>query len=178
MQNETATFGAGCFWCAEAAYKLLDGVERVASGYAGGEKENPSYEEVSTGATGYVEAVQIEYDAQKVAYEDLLKIFWEIHDPEQENRQGPDVGTEYQAVIFYHNEEQKRVTQESKEKVEQEKNLRGKVMTQIKPFTSFYPAEDYHKDYFEKNPNSPYSQIVIVPKLEKAKKVIERLKNE
>lgn len=167
-----ATFGAGCFWCAEAAFKLLKGVVSVTPGYTGGEDANPSYEKVSGGTTGHVEAIQVEYDPALVSYNDLLKIFWEIHDPTQKNQQGPDIGTEYQAVIFYHEEEQKKLAEASKKEVEKAIHP---VYTEIREFMHFYPAEEYHKDYYAKNPDAPYSQIVIAPKVEKVKKTLENM---
>lgn len=188
---QKATFATGCFWCAEAAYKLLKGVISATSGYARLRKASagqagpeditehraPTYEEVSSGRTPYVEAVQIEYDASEVAYDDLLKIFWEIHNPTEQNRQGPDVGPQYQAAIFYHTEEQRELALKSKEQIEKEKHLEDKVMTLLKPFESFYPAEAYHKDFYERNPSQPYSQDIIAPKVEKVKTLFhEKLK--
>ena len=169
---EKATFAAGCFWCAEAALKLLDGVSNVTPGYAGGVKENPTYEEVSSGTTGHVEAVQVEYDPSKVSFEKLLEVFWTIHNPLEKGKQGPDVGTQYQAVIFFHTPEQKAVAEQTKN--EQEEKLGGEVMTEIKPYTTFYPAEEEHKDFFERNPYTPYSQAVIAPKIEKVKKLLRK----
>ncbi|MDP2735591.1 MAG: peptide-methionine (S)-S-oxide reductase MsrA [bacterium] len=169
---EQATFAAGCFWCAEAALKLLDGVKTVTSGYAGGEEENPSYEEVGSGRTGHVEAVQVTYDPSRVSFERLLKIFWEIHNPLEKNKQGPDTGPQYQAVIFYHTKEQKELAEKTKE--EQVAKLKAPVMTEIKPYTNFFPAEAYHKDFFERNPDAPYSRSVIAPKVEKVKKLLQK----
>ena len=150
-----ATFGAGCFWCAEAAFKLLKGVVAVTPGYTEG-----------------IEVVQVEYDPALVSYTDLLKIFWEIHDPTQKNQQGPDIGTQYQAVIFTHDEEQKKLAEESKREVE--KSIHP-VYTEIREFVRFYPAEEYHKDYYARNPDVPYSQIVIAPKVEKVKKMLKNM---
>lgn len=152
---EKATFGAGCFWCAEAAFKLLKRVVSVTPGYTGG-----------------VEAIQVEYDPPLVSYNDLLKIFWEIHDPTQKNQQGPDIGTEYQAVIFVHDDGQRKLAEASKREVEKSVHP---VYTEIREFSSFYPAEEYHKDYYARNPNVPYSQIVIAPKVEKVKKMLEHM---
>lgn len=168
---EKATFGAGCFWCAEAALKLLPGVISVTPGYAGGNIEDPSYQEVATGKTGHVEAVQVAYDPAKTLYQDLLKIFWEIHNPTEKDRQGPDVGKEYQAVIFTHTPEQQRLAEESKKAVAEKYSV--PVMTEIRPLKNFYPAKEYHKDFYEKNPYLPYSQAVIAPKVEKVKKILK-----
>lgn len=170
-----ATFGAGCFWCAEAAYKLLDGVISVTSGYAGGEKENPSYDEVTMGKTGHVEAVQIEYDPSRVSFEQLLKVFWEIHNPTEKNKQGPDVGPEYQAVIFYHTEEQRKLAEQTKQEIAAK--LQQPVMTEIAPYKNFYPAEEYHKDFYERNPDTLYSKSVIAPKVEKVKKIVRNIQH-
>jgi len=156
---EKATFGAGCFWCAEAALRLLKGVVSVVPGYAGKEQ---------------VEVVQVEYDSTKVSYEQLLKIFWEIHNPTEKNKQGPDVGPEYQAVIFYHTPEQKKIAEQTKE--EQSLKYEEPIATEILPFEDFHEAEDYHKNFYERNPDTAYSQTVIAPKIEKAKKVIGRMK--
>ena len=157
MELQKATLGTGCFWCTEAALKLLPGVVSVVPGYAG----------------GIVEAVQIEYDPSKTSYGDLLKIFWEIHDPMQENGQGSDKGPEYQAVIFFHTLEQQKLAEETKRQVEEK--LGKQVATKIHPFVDFREAEDYHKDYYAKNPDNPYSKAVIAPKVEKAKKIIGKL---
>ena len=162
---EKAVFAGGCFWCAEAIFKMLKGVRKVTSGYAGGEKENPTYEEVSSGQTGHVEAVQIEYDPKEISYEELLDVFWHTHNPTEVNRQGPDTGSQYQAVIFYHDEKQKKLAEESKQNLTKE--LDQPIATQILPFKNFFKAEEEHQDYFAKNPHAPYCQIVIKPKVEK-----------
>lgn len=143
----------------------------MAPGYAGGEGENPSYEEVSTGKTGHVEAVQVEYNPEEASYQDLLRVFWEAHDPTQENRQGPDVGSQYQAAAFYHTEEERRLAEESKK--EKEKEIGRPVATKILPFQTFYPAEDEHKDYYERHPDAPYARQVIDPKLQKLRRFLE-----
>ena len=174
LNLQKATFGTGCFWCSEPALKLLDGVVSVKSGYAGGKTENPSYEQVSEGNTGHVEAVQIEYDPKKVGYNDLLKIFWEIHDPTQANGQGADIGSQYQAVIFYHTKEQKELAEESMK--EEAKKFKIPLMTQIRPFKIFYQAEEYHQNFYAKHPDAPYSISMIAPKIEKVWK--ERLTQE
>ena len=170
MDTQKATFGAGCFWCAEAAFKLLAGVISVVPGYAGGNEENPSHEDVSSQRTGHVEAIQVKYDANYVSYDQLLKIFWEIHNPTEENKQGPDIGPQYQAVIFFHTDEQKKLAEKTKE--EMGLKLGQKIATKILPFRNFYPAEESHRDFYEKNPNTSYSKAVIAPKIEKVKKLL------
>ena len=171
MNTQKATFGAGCFWCAEAAFKLLPGVIFVVLGYIGGNEENPSYEEVSSKRTGHVEAVQVKYDPARVSYEQLLKIFWEIHNPTEENKQGPDIGLQYQAVIFAHTDEQKELVEKTKK--DMALKLGQKIATKILPFRNFYPAEEYHRNFYEKNPNTPYSKAVIAPKIKKVKKLLD-----
>ncbi|MDX1535367.1 MAG: peptide-methionine (S)-S-oxide reductase MsrA [Candidatus Spechtbacterales bacterium] len=162
-----ATLAGGCFWCIEAIYKELRGVVSVISGYSGGDEKNPSYEEVSSGSTGHVEAVQIEYNPELISYKDILDIFWTAHDPTQENGQGTDIGPQYRAVIFYHDDEQKKIAEESKEKLGASGKYKKPIATKIKPFTSFYEAEDYHQDYYESNKQAPYCRLVINPKLKK-----------
>jgi len=164
-----ATFAGGCFWCTEAIFKMLKGVAKVTSGYAGGEKENPTYEEVSSGRTGHVEAVQIDFDPAEISYPEILDVFWQTHNPTEANRQGPDVGSQYQAAIFYHDQEQKQLAEESQQKFAGEFNQ--PLMTLILPFKNFFPAEEHHQDYFAKNPHAPYCQIVIKPKVEKVGKL-------
>jgi len=166
-RTEQATFGGGCFWCLEAIFEGVDGVKSVSSGYAGGRKENPTYEEVCSGGTGHAEVVQIEYDPQKISYEKLLNLFWQAHDPTTLNRQGVDVGTQYRSIILYQSEAQKQTAEKSKRKVAA--TLGAPVVTQIVPLTRFYKAEDYHQDYFRKNPHARYCTFVIRPKLEKLK---------
>ncbi len=174
---DTATFGAGCFWCVEAQFQLLDGVVSVASGYSGGTIKNPSYKEVCTGSTGHAEVIQVVYDTTKLSYDDMLEAFWHSHDPTQLNRQGNDVGTQYRSVIFYHNEEQKQKAEYYKQQMN-EKNTWGKpVVTEISPFTVFYKAEDYHQDYYNQNKGEGYCQYVVRPKVEKFREVFkEKLK--
>lgn len=171
MTSETnydkATFGAGCFWCVEAVFERIDGVISVVAGYAGGTKQNPTYEEVCTGKTGHAEVAQITYDPAKTSYERLLDVFWEAHDPTTLDRQGADVGTQYRSVIFYHNEKQKAAAEKSKN--EAQKKFRDHIVTEIQPLTQFYEAENYHQDYFRNNPNAPYCRFVIKPKLDKLK---------
>jgi peptide-methionine (S)-S-oxide reductase len=166
-RTEQATFGGGCFWCLEAIFAGLDGVKSVTSGYAGGQKENPTYEEVCSGGTGHAEVVQIEYDPQKVSYDKLLNLFWQAHDPTTLNRQGADVGTQYRSIILYQSEAQKQTAEKSKR--EAAATLGAPVVTEIVPLTRFYKAEDYHQDYFRKNPHARYCTFVIRPKLEKLK---------
>ncbi|MEX2144852.1 MAG: peptide-methionine (S)-S-oxide reductase MsrA [Candidatus Spechtbacterales bacterium] len=174
---EKATFGGGCFWCQDAVFRMLKGVESVMSGYSGGNVENPTYEQVSGGGTGHVEAIQIEYDPEQVSYNDLLEVFWTSHDPTQENGQGSDVGSQYRAVIFYQNEKQKELAENSKKALEEEKIYNKPIATKILPFSNFYPAEDYHQDYYQKNPEAPYCQAVINPKVKKIKRLFhEKLK--
>jgi len=165
---ETATLAGGCFWCTEAIFKRLKGVEKVTSGYSGGEIENPTYEQVSSSRTGYAESIQIEFDPKVVPYEKLLEVFWATHDPTTPNRQGSDIGTHYRSVIFYHSEEQKRKAAASKGKQEKLGRFGDKIVTEIVPFSSFYPAESYHQNYYEANRHSnPYCTIVIDPKIRK-----------
>jgi peptide-methionine (S)-S-oxide reductase len=159
------TLGGGCFWCIEAVYQRIDGIEKVTSGYAGGTTENPTYEEVCTGNTGHAEVVRIDYDPQKISFGELLEIFWQAHDPTTLNRQGADVGTQYRSVILYHDEEQKAVAEESKRRASV--RLGRPVATEIERMDVFYIAEEYHQDYFNKNPGAGYCRVVIRPKLEK-----------
>ena len=162
---EKATFGAGCFWCVEAVFERLDGVQSVVAGYAGGTKANPTYEEVCTGTTGHAEVAQITFDPAKVSYEKLLDLFWKAHDPTTLNRQGADVGTQYRSVIFYHDERQRLAAEKSK--AEAAKHFSEPIVTEIKPLDKFYEAENYHQDYFRNHPDAPYCRFVIKPKLEK-----------
>lgn len=164
---EIATLAGGCFWCTEAIYKRLKGVKSVMPGYAGGNVENPTYEEVCTGNTGHAESIQIEYDPKIILYGKLLDIFWRTHDPTSVNRQGQDTGPQYRSVVFYHNENQKITAEKLKAMFEKEKVYRDPIVTEILPFTNFYPAEDYHNNYFEKNKNNLYCKLVIDPKIKK-----------
>ncbi|SFP51752.1 peptide-methionine (S)-S-oxide reductase [Pseudarcicella hirudinis] len=176
---EVITFGAGCFWCVEAVFQQLDGVLKVESGYSGGTVKNPSYREVCTGQTGHAEVCQITYDPKKISFEELLEVFWKTHDPTTLNRQGADSGTQYRSAIFYHNEEQKKQAEEWKAKLNAERVFPNPIVTEITAFTNFYPAEDYHKDYYLLNGHEPYCQIVIKPKLDKFHKAFkEKLKKE
>lgn len=165
MAFEKATFGAGCFWCVEAVFERLDGVQSVVSGYAGGTKEHPTYEEVCSGRTGHAEVAQITFDPAKVSYEQLLGLFWKSHDPTTLNRQGADVGTQYRSVIFYHDERQKDTAEHSKQQAKS--MVADPIVTEIQPLTTFYEAENYHQDYYRNNANAPYCRMVIKPKLEK-----------
>ncbi|WP_353663247.1 peptide-methionine (S)-S-oxide reductase MsrA [Hydrogenimonas sp. SS33] len=164
---EKATLGGGCFWCLEAVYEEVKGVKDVVSGYAGGHVENPDYRQVCTGTTGHAEVVQITYDPSVVSYEALLDIFWNIHDPTTLNRQGADVGTQYRSVIFTHNDEQRKIAERSKE--EAQKRFHAPIVTEIVPLQKFWPAEDYHQDYFRNNPHQGYCRAVVAPKVEKFK---------
>ena len=157
----------GCFWCAEAVFEELSGVESVVSGYAGGQTEDPTYNQVSNGKTGHAEAVEVVFDPVKISYGDLLEVFWALHDPTQLNRQGPDVGHQYRSVIFYADEEQKRLAEESKKKLEESGQLENPIVTEIMPLGRFFTAESYHQDFYARNFEAPYCQVVINPKLEK-----------
>jgi peptide-methionine (S)-S-oxide reductase len=175
---DTATFGAGCFWCTEAQFQQLEGVVKVESGYTGGHVENPSYKEVCTGMTGHAEVTNIYYDPSKISYDELLAAFWVTHDPTQLNRQGNDVGTQYRSAIFYHDEEQKLKAEDYKRKLNEEKAYDKDVVTSIEPFVKFYKAEDYHQNYYNENSNQGYCVFVVKPKLDKFKKVFkDKLKN-
>src|SRR6266513_5767562 len=168
VKTETATFANGCFWCTEAIFEELDGVISAVSGYAGGHTENPTYKQVCAGQTGHAESLQIVYDPSKISFDELLEVFWKTHDPTTLNRQGADVGTQYRSGIFYHNEEQKQKAEKYKAELDKSGAFDKPIVTEITPFTKFYPAEDYHQQYFENNENSnPYCRIVIQPKLEK-----------
>lgn len=175
-QNEnyqTATFGSGCFWCTEAIFERVNGVSKVVSGYSGGTVKNPSYEEVCNGTTGHAECTQITFDTSVVSYDELLEIFWKTHDPTTLNKQGNDVGTQYRSVIFYHNDEQKQKAEYYKQKLIDEKIWDKPIVTEIAKFEKFYPAEDYHQEYYENNPNQGYCAYVITPKVEKFEKIFK-----
>ena len=169
-QVEIATFGAGCFWCTEAVFLNLKGLEKVESGYSGGKIKNPSYREISTGTTGHAEVTQITYDAKTVSFEDLLEVFWNTHDPTTLNRQGADEGTQYRSVVFYHNEVQKKTSEAYMKQLETSKIYKNPIVTEISPLTNFFKAEDYHQNYYALNPNQGYCQYVIRPKVDKFKK--------
>jgi peptide-methionine (S)-S-oxide reductase len=165
--TEVATLAGGCFWCLEAVYDDLQGVQRVVSGYAGGSVPDPTYKQVCSGATGHAEVVQLTYDPDVVSFRDLLEIFFTIHDPTTLNRQGADVGTQYRSAIFYHNEEQKRQAEEIIAELEEDNVFADPIVTEVTSLDNFYPAEDYHQDYYANNPNQPYCQMVVAPKLRK-----------
>lgn len=167
---EVATFGSGCFWCSEAVFDGVPGVLSVTSGYSGGTSKNPTYKQVCTGLTGHAEVVRIEFDPAKVTYGALLDLFWKSHDPTTPNRQGADEGTQYRSVVFYHSEQQKKDALQKKAELDRSKEFPGPIVTQIEPAPEFYPAEDYHQDYFRNNPGAPYCRMVIAPKLKKLKK--------
>ena len=164
---QVATFGGGCFWCTEAVFELVEGVENVVSGYAGGSIPEPTYEQICTGTTGHAEVIKISFDPSKVSYLSLLETFGQCHDPTTLNRQGADVGTQYRSVVMYHDEKQKLAAESWKKKLDE--TLVDPVVTEIVPAPTFYPAEDYHQDYFRRNPNQSYCAFVIRPKLEKLK---------
>jgi peptide-methionine (S)-S-oxide reductase len=170
---EKATFGAGCFWCVEAQFQLLDGVVSVASGYEGGTVKNPAYREVCNGTTGHAEVIEIVYDPSKITYDELLAAFWQSHDPTQLNRQGNDVGTQYRSVIFYHSEEQKELAEKYKKELNASGAWDKPIVTEISAAAPFYKAEDYHQNYYNQNGNEGYCQYVIQPKVEKFKKVFK-----
>jgi len=174
-KQEVATFGAGCFWCVEAIFQDLKGVSDVVSGYSGGEVKNPSYAEVCAGNTGHAEVCQIHFNPQIITYRELLNVFWRIHDPTTLNRQGADVGTQYRSVIFYHNEEQGRLAEESKKETERSGLYKNPIVTEIAPFVQFYPAEEYHQDYYNQNPNQPYCRFTIDPKVKKFRKQFQEV---
>ena len=172
-----ATFGAGCFWCVEAVFQDLKGVYKVESGYTGGSVKNPSYKEVCNGTTGHAEVIQIRYNPNEISFEELLEVFWEVHDPRTLNRQGNDVGTQYRSAIYYHNDEQKNTSESYKKRLNDEQVFPNPIVTEISPADTFYVAENYHQDYFNQNGEQPYCAFVIKPKVEKFKKVFkEKLK--
>lgn len=166
-----ATFGAGCFWCIEACFKDLKGVKSVQSGYSGGAKANPSYEEVCSGKTGHAEVAKIVYDESIISFDELLEAFWFVHDPTQLNRQGNDIGSQYRSVIFYHDENQKKIAEQYKARLTNEKVWDKPIVTEISKLEKFYPAEDYHNNYLERNPENSYCQAIVRPKVDKFKKV-------
>ncbi|HUY92065.1 MAG TPA: peptide-methionine (S)-S-oxide reductase MsrA [Pirellulales bacterium] len=170
---QTATFGAGCFWCSEAVFQQLKGVKSVISGYSGGLTKNPNYDFVSTGLTGHAEVVQITFDPDAISYDELLEVFWQTHDPTTLNQQGADIGTQYRSVIFYHDDEQKKLTEHYKQQLDKEHAFRKPIVTQIAKFEEFYPAEDYHQNYYNTHRRDAYCSAVIRPKLAKVKKVFK-----
>ena len=176
-QREVATLAGGCFWCLEAAFQQLKGVEKVESGYAGGHVANPSYEQVCTGTTGHAEVLQITFDPAIISFDDLLHVFFTIHDPTTLNRQGGDVGTQYRSAIFYNSPEQKAVAERVIAELQAEGVWDDPIVTEVKPLQIFYPAEEYHRDYYRRNPNQGYCRAVIAPKVAKVRKLyLEKLK--
>jgi peptide-methionine (S)-S-oxide reductase len=174
---EVATLGGGCFWCIEAVFDNLKGVISVESGYSGGAIANPTYEQVCTGKTGHAEAVQVTFDPQTISYQDLLRIFFTVHDPTTLNRQGNDMGTQYRSVIFYHDGEQKRIAENVIKEIKAENIWDSPIVTDLSPFRAFYEAEGYHQEYFANNPNQPYCRTIIAPKVVKFRKMYQdRLK--
>lgn len=174
MATRLATFGGGCFWCTEAVFNELAGVEKVESGYSGGLVPDPTYQQVCTGDTGHAEVIQITYDPAKVGYEKLLEVFFKTHDPTTLDRQGADEGTQYRSVVFYHDDEQKKIAEDVKAKLDASGAYASKVVTQIAKFDAFYKAEEYHQGYYARNPRYGYCTAVIQPKLEKFRKVFEK----
>ena len=166
-RTEVATLGAGCFWCIEAVLQQVDGVLAVRPGYMGGRTAKPTYREVCGGDTGHAEVVEVRFDPERLAYAELLEWFWRLHDPTTLNRQGNDVGTQYRSVIFWHSEEQRRTATEQKAALDAERRFPDPIATEIAPAGTFYPAEDYHRDYYAQNGSAPYCRLVIAPKLEK-----------
>ncbi|MBK7632029.1 MAG: peptide-methionine (S)-S-oxide reductase MsrA [Ignavibacteriales bacterium] len=173
LNLDTATFGSGCFWCTEAIFERVKGVSSVVSGYSGGSVANPTYKEVCNGTTGHAECTQITFDPAVITYDELLEIFWKMHDPTTLNRQGNDVGTQYRSVIFYHNDDQKQKAEFYKKKLNDEKIWDKPIVTEITKFEKFYPAEDYHQEYYDNNPNQGYCAYVITPKVEKFEKIFK-----
>ena len=173
MKTETITLGSGCFWCTEAIFQQLEGVEKVVSGYSGGHVKNPTYEQVCEKNTGHVEVCQLTYDPTKITVDEILEVFWQTHDPTTMDRQGNDVGPQYRSAVFYHTEEQKEKAERYKEQLNKSGAFEKPIVTVVEKFKNFYPAEDYHQDYYANNPNQPYCQAVIAPKLAKLKKNYE-----
>ena len=173
-----ATFAGGCFWCTEAVYKEIKGVKEVTSGYIGGKNPNPTYKQVCTGLTGHAEAVEIEYDPDLVPYEKLLEVFFATHDPTTLNRQGADAGTQYRSGVFYHDDEQKQIAEKVIERLNVARVFPQRIVTEVTEASTFYPAEDYHQDYFENNPFQPYCQAAVSPKVAKVRKVFKDLLKE
>ena len=175
--QETATLGAGCFWCVEAVFDDLKGVESVESGYSGGHTENPTYQQVCSETTGHAEVAQINFDPNEISFKEILQVFFAVHDPTTLNRQGNDVGSSYRSAIFYHDDNQKRIAEEVIKQVEAEGVYDNPIVTEVAPFDKFYMAENYHQEYFANNPNQPYCAAVVAPKVAKfRKKFVDRLK--
>ena len=179
LKLDKATFGSGCFWCTEAVFKELKGVLAVQSGYSGGQVKNPDYRLICTGTTGHAEVIQVTYDPEVIGYPELLEVFWKTHDPTTLNRQGNDVGTQYRSVVFYHSDEQRKLAEAYKKKLDDAGAFDKPIVTEISPLSDFYPAEDYHQDYFALHGREPYCQMVIRPKVEKVRGVFrDKLKSE
>jgi len=174
-KTETATFGEGCFWCCEAVFQRLRGVKSVESGYSGGNVDKPTYEQVCSGSTGHAEVIQVTYDPAQISFDELLKVFWQTHDPTTLNKQGHDVGTQYRSAVFYHSDEQKRVAEEYKKQLDKSGTFKSPIVTEITQFKNFYPAENYHQNYFNANPTQRYCEFVIRPKVEKFNKEFKDL---
>lgn len=175
--NGIATLGNGCFWCTEAVFQRLAGVETVRSGYSGGDMANPDYNTVCSGVTGHAECLEILFDETKISFEEILEVFWQSHDPTTLNRQGNDVGSQYRSVVFYHNDQQKEIAENYMKQLTDARIYKDPIVTTFEPFTKFYPAEKYHQDYFNQNGNAPYCQFVVKPKVEKFRKMFkEKLK--
>jgi len=173
---EIATLGGGCFWCIDTIFRELKGVEKVESGYAGGRMANPTYRDVCSGMTGHAEVVQVTFDPSVLSFRDLLRVFFTVHDPTTPDRQGADIGTQYRSIILYHSDEQRETAKQVIDELSREKVWDDPIVTQLVPFTTFYSAEKYHQDYYSQNPNQPYCQIVIAPKVAKFRKAyLERL---
>ena len=170
---ETATFGTGCFWCTEAVFQQLEGVSKVTSGYSGGSVESPTYKQVCTGTTGHAECLKIDYDPSKITFDELLEVFWQVHDPTTLNRQGNDIGTQYRSVVFYHDAIQKSKVQKYATALNKSGAFANPIVTKLEAFVKFYPAEDYHQNYFNLNGSESYCQFVIKPKVEKFEKVFK-----
>jgi peptide-methionine (S)-S-oxide reductase len=169
--RQLATFGAGCFWCVEAVFQNLQGVERVVSGYEGGTLPNPTYRQICTGQTGHAEVIQVTFDPGVISYEELLEVFWKTHDPTTPNRQGNDVGTQYRSVVFYHSEEQRTLAETWKQRLNDEGAFPVPIVTEISPASTFYPAEDYHQNYYNEHGYEPYCLFVVRPKVDKVKRL-------
>lgn len=170
---ETATLGAGCFWCVESVFQELKGVEKVVSGYSGGHKENPGYKEVCDGTTGHAEVARISFDPSVISFQEILEVFFLVHDPTTLNRQGNDVGTQYRSAIFYHSESQKEIAEKTIQALNASAAWPDPLVTEVSPVKNFWPAEDYHQNYYRLNQNQPYCQYVVRPKLEKFRKVFK-----
>ena len=174
--TEQATLGGGCFWCTEAVFQELRGVASVRSGYAGGQTQAPTYEQVCSGETGHAEVVQVTYDPEVISYRQLLEVFFSTHDPTTKDRQGADVGTQYRSIIFYHDDDQRRIAQDMMAEIEREDIFGAPLVTEVEPASRFWPAEEYHRDYYRRNPGAGYCAAVIAPKLAKFRKSFEALR--